>query len=67
MALEQEIIKLVRLNAAEGVRDMGFSSPCISIGTRSLIRIKSVSKLMSRLLMVNFIFILLSLYFIFPF
>ena len=44
MALEQKIIKLVRLNAAEGVRDIGFSSSCISIGTRSLIRIKSVSK-----------------------
>jgi len=42
--LEQEIIKLVRLSTAEGVRDAGFSSPSISIGTRSLIRIKSVSK-----------------------
>ena len=45
MALEQEIIELVRLNAAESVRDAGFSSSCISIGTRSLIRIKCVSKL----------------------
>ena len=44
MALEQEIIKLIRLNATEGVRNMSFSSPCISIGTRSLIRIKNVSK-----------------------
>jgi len=44
MALEQEIIKLVRLNATEGVRDIGFSSPCISIGAKSLIRVKSVSK-----------------------
>jgi len=44
MALEQEIIELVKLSIAEGVGDMGFSSPCISIGTGSLIRIKSVSK-----------------------
>jgi len=45
MTLEQEIIKLVRLSATEGVRNVGFSSSCISIGTGSLIRIKSVSKL----------------------
>jgi len=45
MVLEQKIIELVRLSAAEGVGDMGFSSSCISIGTGSLIRIKSVSKL----------------------
>ena len=45
MALEQEIIKLVRLSIAEDVRNVGFSSPCISIGTGSLIRIKNVSKL----------------------
>ena len=45
MALEQEIIELVRLSTTEGIGDVGFSSPCISIGTRSLIRIKSVSKL----------------------
>ena len=45
MTLEQEIIKLVRLSATEGIRDTGFSSPCISIRTRSLIRIKSVSEL----------------------
>jgi len=45
MALEQEIIKLVRLSAAESVGDEGFSSSWISIGSRSLIRIKSVSKL----------------------
>ena len=44
MTLKQEIIELVRLSAAEGVRDAGFSSPCISIGTGSLIRIKCVSK-----------------------
>jgi len=44
MTLEQEIIELVGLNAAEGAGDMGFSSPCISIGARSLIRVKSVSK-----------------------
>ena len=44
MALEQEIIELVGLSAAEGVGDVGFSFPCISIGTGSLIRIKSVSK-----------------------
>ena len=43
--MKQEIIELVRLSAAEGIRDAGFSSSCISIGTRSLIRIKSVSKL----------------------
>jgi len=45
MALEQEIIELVRLSAAESVRNAGFSSPWISIGSRSLIRIKGVSKL----------------------
>ena len=45
MALEQEIIELVRLSTTEDIGDVGFSSPCISIGTRSLIRIKSVSKL----------------------
>ena len=39
MTLEQEIIELVRLSAAEGVGDVGFSSPSISIGTGSLIRI----------------------------
>ena len=44
MALKQEIIELVRLSAAESIRDMGFSSPCINIGTGSLIKIKSVSK-----------------------
>ena len=45
MALEQKIIELVKLSATEDVRDTGFSSPYISIGTRSLIRIKCVSKL----------------------
>ena len=44
MVLEQEIIELVRLSAAEDVRDTDFSSPFISIETRSLIRIKCVSK-----------------------
>jgi len=43
--LKQEIIELIRLSATEGVGDTGFSSSCISIQTRSLIRIKSVSKL----------------------
>ena len=45
MALEQEIIELVKLSVTESIRDVGFSLPCISIGTGSLIRIKSVSKL----------------------
>ena len=45
MALEQKIIELVRLSATESVRDVGFSFPCISIRTGSLIRIKSVSEL----------------------
>ena len=44
MALEQEIIKLVRLSAAESVRNAGFSSSCISIKTGNLIRIKYISK-----------------------
>ena len=44
MALEQEIIELVKISTTEYVGDTGFSSPCISIGTRSLIRIKCVSK-----------------------
>jgi len=44
VTLKQEIIELVRLSAAKGVRNIGFSSSCISIGTGSLIRIKSVSK-----------------------
>jgi len=44
MTLEQEIIELVRLSATESVGDVGFSSPCISIRSRSLIRIKSISK-----------------------
>ena len=45
MTLKQKIIELVRLSIAEGVGDIGFSFSCISIGTRSLIRIKCVSKL----------------------
>ena len=44
MAFEQEIIELVRLSVAEGVRNAGFSFSSISIGTRSLIRIKSISE-----------------------
>jgi len=44
MALEQEIIELVRLSAAESVRDADFSSPRISVRCGSLISIKSVSK-----------------------
>jgi len=44
VTLKQEIIKLVRLSAAEGVGNVGFSFPCISIGTGSLIKIKCVSK-----------------------
>jgi len=45
MTLEQEIIKLVRLSATEGIGNVGFSFSWISIGTRSLISIKSISKL----------------------
>jgi len=44
VTLEQEIIELVRLSAAESVRNAGFSSSCISIRSGSLISIKSVSK-----------------------
>ena len=44
MTLEQEIIELIRLSVTEDVRDIGFSFSYISIGTRSLIRIKCVSK-----------------------
>ena len=45
MALEQEIIELVRLSATESVGNVGFSFPYISIRSGNLIRIKSVSKL----------------------
>ena len=45
MILEQEIIKLVKLSAAKGVGDVSFSSPWISIRSRSLISIKCISKL----------------------
>jgi len=45
VTLKQEIIELVRLSATEDVGNVGFSSSCISIGTRSLIRIKSINKL----------------------
>ena len=44
MTLKQKIIKLIRLSATESIGDVDFSSPCISIRTRSLIRIKCVSK-----------------------
>jgi len=44
VTLKQEIIKLIGLNAAKGVRDAGFSSPYISIRTRGLIRVKSISE-----------------------
>jgi len=44
MILEQKIIELVKLSTTEDVRDAGFSSSCIGIGTGSLIRIKCVSK-----------------------
>jgi len=44
MTLKQEIIELVRLSTTESVGDVGFNSSCISIGTRSLIRIKSISE-----------------------
>ena len=44
MILKQKIIELIKLSATEGVEDVSFSSPYISIETRSLIRIKSVSK-----------------------
>ena len=43
--LEQEIIKLVKLSATESIGDIGFSFPKMSIGTRSLIRIKCIGKL----------------------
>ena len=39
--MKQKIIKLVKLSTTE---DTGFSFPCISIRTGSLIRIKSVSE-----------------------
>jgi len=42
--LKQEIIELVRLSAAEDIRNVGFSSPCISIRSGSLVSIKCVSK-----------------------
>ena len=45
MTLEQEIIKLVKLSTTKSIGDADFSSPWISIGSRSLIRIKYVSKL----------------------
>jgi len=44
MTLEQKIIELVKLSATEDIGDTCFSSPCISIRTRILIRIKGVSK-----------------------
>jgi len=44
VTLKQEIIELVKLSTTESIKDANFSSSCISIGTRCLIRIKSVSK-----------------------
>ena len=44
MTLEQELIELVGLGAAESVRDTGFSFSYISIRSGSLINIKSVSE-----------------------
>ena len=44
MVLEQEIVELVRLSAAEGVRDMDFSSPWINVRSGSLISVESASK-----------------------
>ena len=44
MALEQEIIELIRLSTAENVGDAGFGSSWISIGSRSLIKINSINK-----------------------
>ena len=44
MILKQKIIELIKLSATEGVEDVSFSFPYISIETRSLIRIKGVSK-----------------------
>ena len=44
MALEQKIIELVRLSITEDVRDIDLNSSYISIRTRSLIRIKCISK-----------------------
>jgi len=42
--LEQKVIELVRLSAAGDIGDVGFSSPCISIRTGGLIRVKSISE-----------------------
>ena len=44
MTLEQKIIELIRLSTAKDIRDTGFSSPCISVRSGSLIRIKYISK-----------------------
>ena len=43
--MKQEIIELVKLSATESIKDAGFSSPCISIRTGGLIRVKSISEL----------------------
>jgi len=43
VTLEQKI-ELIKLSVAESVGNIGFSSPCISIRSRSLISIKCVSK-----------------------
>ena len=45
MTLKQEIIELIRLSIAKSIGNAGFSSPWVSIRTRGLISIKSISKL----------------------
>jgi len=44
MILKQEIIELIKLSTTEDIRNVGFSSPWISIRTRNLISIKSIGK-----------------------
>ena len=45
MTLKEEIIELVGLSATEHFRNVGFGSPCISIRTEGLIRVKIISEL----------------------
>ena len=45
VTLKQEIIELIRLSTTEDIGDIDFSSSWVSIRTRSLISIKSISKL----------------------
>jgi len=40
LILEKKIIELVRPSTAKSVRDVGFSSSWIRVGTKSLINIK---------------------------